>query len=189
MIKKLASLLKKGDTVTLTVALEGDGQVRLNVYPKLFTLDGEKGSDRKALNQPLTMTGTPEEFDSPEFFAELEKYTGTIAGLRTNLDEVEAAATAAKESAAKKTAPAKPAVKKPAAVKPAPKPAVKVPARPAPKGVTVKPVAPAAVAPAPEAAAPEAEAEVTPEAEPAPAPEPPKPVAPPTALGKTASLI
>lgn len=166
IFKELAGILKKGDTVTLTLAVEDAGQCRVNLYPKLFTMDGEKGEDRKALNQPLTVTGTADELDSPEFIATIQKYTASITGLRSTLDEAEtshkAAATAAKgksSSSSSSSSKGKPVTKTPTggAAKPsippkpaAPKPAAKLPARPAAgKG---QPAKPATVAIAPVAA-------------------------------------
>ncbi len=60
MFKELSPLLRKGDSLAITVSRESDTNLRLTVTPKLFTLDGEHGPDRKSLNVPLTITGTIE---------------------------------------------------------------------------------------------------------------------------------
>jgi len=147
MITQLAAMLKPGDTVTFTLALEADGQLRLNIFPKLFTLDGEKGEQRKALNQPLTVTGAPADFDGPDFLDTITKFTASATGLRTTLDEAEAAHADSAKSAKKDKAD-KPAARS-AAAKPLPEhPAVKLPARPKPTAAK-----PAATEPAPEPAA------------------------------------
>jgi PRTRC genetic system protein E len=101
MFTELTSLLKKGDTLVLNISLEGDNLFRVNVIPKLFTMDGKQGDDHKKLNQPLTVTGTAAELDSPEFAATLSRFTTSTVGLRQNIDEVEAA-----HKSATKTKPA-----------------------------------------------------------------------------------
>jgi len=109
MFKIIESLLRQGDTVSVTVAREGDTHLRVTTFPKLFTMDGDKGSDRQALNQPLCIIGTAEELDA-EFAPTLVKYTHSAMTLRHTLDEVEAAH---KEAAAKATKPeGKPAAPK-----------------------------------------------------------------------------
>ncbi len=75
MFKELSPLLRKGDSLAITVSRESDTNLRLTVIPKLFTLDGESGPDRKVLNTPLTITGTVEELDSPGFAATLTRFT------------------------------------------------------------------------------------------------------------------
>jgi PRTRC genetic system protein E len=131
MLKQLLPLLHPGDTLGLTIACEPDGRYRINTLPKLFTLDGEQGADRKALNTPLSIVGTAEEFDSPEFVNTLTRLTTSTNELRQTIENVEAEQKAA--AAAKKTppkAPVKPVAKVPAKVAaPAPAPA---PAAPAP---------------------------------------------------------
>ena len=113
MFNELKQLLRKGDQVTLTIAIEDDTQLRVNVFPKLFTLDGENGDNRKALNTPLTITATPDELDSPAFIETLTKFSASTTALRNTLEEVEAqhkaAAEAAKTKPGAKTAAAKPA--------------------------------------------------------------------------------
>jgi len=98
MFAQLKSLLRKGDTVTLTVAIENDTQLRVNVFPKLFSMDGEQGGNRKALNTPLSVVATPEELDSPAFIETITRFTASVTGLRTNLDEAQAAHKAAAQS-------------------------------------------------------------------------------------------
>jgi|CZKV01.1.fsa_nt_gi PRTRC genetic system protein E len=115
MIKQLATLLKPGDTVTFTVAIESAGHLRVNIYPRLTNLadDGNRDAVAKALNAPLTLTGTPDDFDSPEFVETLTKFTASIAGLRSSLAESEkthADAAKAPGGAAKAKAPAPRAV-------------------------------------------------------------------------------
>ena len=91
MLKTLLPLLRPGDTLGLTIACEASAGTdpvavpatyRINVLPKLFTLDGEKGADRLALNQPLSITGTAEELNSPEFIATLTRFTASTTTLR-----------------------------------------------------------------------------------------------------------
>jgi len=122
MLKELLPLLKKGDTLGLTIGCEADGPTgpvyRINVMPKLFTLDGEKGDDRKLLNTPLTITGTVEELDSPAFVETLTRFTASATTARQTIDEVEAAH---KSAGAPKPTPAKPVAS--AAHKPGSKPA------------------------------------------------------------------
>ena len=119
MFNELRQLLRKGDQVAITVAIEDDTQMRVNVFPKLFTLDGENGDNRKALNTPLTITATPDELDSPAFIETLTKFSASTTALRNTLEEVEAqhkaAAEAAKMASAARTKPgAKAAAAKPA---------------------------------------------------------------------------
>ncbi len=111
MFKELSQILRKGDTLALTIALEGEGKMRVNIMPKLFTLDGENGEDRKALNHPVSIVGTIEELDSPAFVEQLHRFTGSVTELRNTLDEAEAAHKARAEEK-----------KKPASKAPAPKP-------------------------------------------------------------------
>jgi len=117
MFNELKQLLRKGDQVTLTVAIENDTQLRVNVFPKLFTLNGENGDNRKALNTPLTITATPDELDSPAFIETLTKFSASTTALRNTLEEVEAqhkaAAAAAKTKG--KAGTAKATTAKPAA--------------------------------------------------------------------------
>jgi len=109
MFNELKQLLRKGDQVILTIAIEDDTQLRVNVFPKLFTLDGENGDNRKALNTPLTITATPDELDSPAFIETLTKLSASTTALRNTLEEVEAqhkaAAEAAKVASAARTKP------------------------------------------------------------------------------------
>ena len=103
MFAQLQKMLRKGDTVSVIIAIENDTQLRVNVFPKLFTLDGENGNDRKALNTPLSLVATPAELDSPAFLETLEKFTASTNVLRHTLDEVEATHKTAAEAAKKKT--------------------------------------------------------------------------------------
>ena len=105
MFNELKTLLRKGDQVTVTIAVENETQLRVNVFPKLFTLDGENGEDRKALNTPLTITATPDELDSPAFIETLTKFAGSTNTLRNTLEEVEAQHEAAAEAAKTKPGP------------------------------------------------------------------------------------
>lgn len=95
-------MLRKGDTLTVTIALENDTQLRVNVFPRLFTLDGSRGNDRKALNTPLSLVATPDEFDSPAFIETLARFAGSVTGTRNTLEEVIAAHNTAAEEARKK---------------------------------------------------------------------------------------
>lgn len=110
MFNQLSQMLRKGDTVVFTVARENDTQLRVNVMPKLFTLDGENGADRKALNQPVSIVGTIEELESPAFIEQLNRFTASTNSLRATIDDVEAAHKKAAEE--KKKAEAKPVEKK-----------------------------------------------------------------------------
>ena len=53
-------MLRKGDTVTVNIAVENETELRVTVFPKVFTLDGERGEDRQALNTPLSVVATAE---------------------------------------------------------------------------------------------------------------------------------
>jgi PRTRC genetic system protein E len=121
MFQELLPMLRKGETFVLNITYESDANVaapepggpltspmlRVNVIPKLFTLDGQAGDDRKALNTPLTITGTAAELDSPDFVATLQRFTSSVSGLRQSIDDVEAAHNAAKgvKAAAAKAKP------------------------------------------------------------------------------------
>jgi PRTRC genetic system protein E len=61
-------------------------------------MDGEQGGYRKALNTPLSIVATPEELDSPAFIETITRFTASVTGLRTNLDEAQAAHKAAAQS-------------------------------------------------------------------------------------------
>jgi PRTRC genetic system protein E len=102
MFTQLKPMLRKGDTITVTVAVENDTQLRVSVFPKLCTLDGANGDDRKALNTPLSIVATPGELDAPSFIETLEKFSASTNVLRHTLDEVEATHKAAAEAAKKK---------------------------------------------------------------------------------------
>lgn len=124
MLNQLLPLLKKGDTIGLSIGMEGENQYRINVLPKFFTLDGENGKDRKALNTPLSVTGTAEDFTSPAFVETITRFTTSNTELRHTIDTVEsehkAAAVAKRAAPAAKAAPSKatPAAKpKPGAAK------------------------------------------------------------------------
>jgi len=101
MFTELKQMLRKGDHVTVTIAIEDDTQLRVNVFPKLFTTDGENGPNRTALNTPLSIIGTPEELDSPTFLKNLTQFTDSTNALRNTLEEVEAAHKTAAEAAKK----------------------------------------------------------------------------------------
>ena len=144
MFTQLAQMLRKGDTVTVTIAIEKDTEstpvapgaqhlalpagsieLRVNVFPKLFTLDGERGADRQALNTPLSVVATADELDGPTFIDTLTKFTASANTTRNTLDEVEAAHKAAAD-AAKTKSPSRGSAKpgtKPAKALPAAKPA------------------------------------------------------------------
>ena len=118
MFAQLKTMLRKGDTVSVTVAIEDDTQLRVNVFPKLFTLDGEHSDNRKALNTPLSIVATPEELDGPAFIETLTKLGASTNTLRHTLDELEEVHKKAASDAKSKPA-AKPAGK-PVAKKTAP---------------------------------------------------------------------
>ena len=104
MFTELSPLLKKGDTLVITVSKETDTTFRVNVIPKLFTLDGEHGPQRAAVNQPLSIVATEAELDA-EFGDTLAKYSASTNTLLNTLAEVEAAHKAAAITA--RTAPVK----------------------------------------------------------------------------------
>ena len=118
MFAQLKTMLRKGDTVSVTVAIEDDTQLRVNVFPKLFTLDGEHSDNRKALSTPLSIVATPEELDGPAFIETLTKLGASTNTLRHTLDEVEE--THKKAADAAKAKPAAKAAGKPVAKKPTP---------------------------------------------------------------------
>jgi PRTRC genetic system protein E len=77
----------------LTLALDGNDAIRVNVIPKRVK-DSDSGDD--ALTTPLTVTGTPDELDR-EFAGQLVRFTDAFVKLGSNLGEIEAAhATAVK---------------------------------------------------------------------------------------------
>jgi len=106
MFTELAPLLKKGDTLVIQVSKETDTTFRVNVIPKLFTLDGDHGEDRKALNVPVTIVGTLAELDSAEFATTLTRFTKSTTGLRQTIADVEAAQKHARETKLKPRTPA-----------------------------------------------------------------------------------
>ena len=95
MFAQLKPMLRKGDTVTMTIAVETDTELRVTVFPNLT---GEM-ENRQALNTPLSVTATPDELDSPTFIETLSKLTTSTTALRNTLDDVEAAHKAAAEAA------------------------------------------------------------------------------------------
>jgi len=135
MFTELTQILRKGDTLALTISREADkpadasdpsgtppGAIyRVNIMPKLFSLDGEQGADRKALNTPLSIVATAAELDSPEFVATLNRFTASVNSTRHGIEDVEATHKALLETkknsnaalAAKRSTTAKPAEKKP----------------------------------------------------------------------------
>ena len=128
MFAQLQQMLRKGDTVTVNIAVENETELRVTVFPKVFTLDGERGDDRQALNTPLSVVATAEELDGPTFIDTLTKFTASNTELRNTLATVEAehkrAADFAKAKLKKpgtKITPAKAAIAAPAAA-PEPEP-------------------------------------------------------------------
>jgi PRTRC genetic system protein E len=105
MFQQLSQMLRPGDTLALTIAREGDTQLRVNVMPKLFTTDGEQGADRKALNHPVSIVGTVEELDSPAFVDQLTQFATSVTATRNTLEEAIATHKAAAD--AKKKTPAR----------------------------------------------------------------------------------
>ena len=150
MLKELAPLLKENESVSLILTALPDSQFSLNILPRLGrTKDDDDDDDddnpRNALLQPLTLGGTLDEITSPEAFAAVTKFKDGVTGLRTTLDEAEAATASAKaktKPASKPaTTPAKPAIKP--VIKPAAKAApVKTPPRPVPGKPGVKATTP-----------------------------------------------
>ena len=110
MFAQLKTMLRKGDTVTVNIAVENETELRVTVFPKVFTLDGERGDDRQALNTPLSVVATAEELDGPTFIDTLTKFTASNTDLRNTLATVEAEHKRAAEFArAKLKKPATPA--------------------------------------------------------------------------------
>lgn len=137
MFKQLQTLLRKGDTISVTIALETEAAgetpaaLRLNVYPRLFTLEGPQSEARTALNQPLSILGTAEELDTG--LAEtLTTYTASANELRHTLDDARETHKAAAEKVKAKSGSAKPAVTPSKQADPADKPSPK-PKSPEPK--------------------------------------------------------
>ena len=128
MFAQLKQMLRKGDTITVNVAIENETELRVTVFPKLFTLDGEHGADRQALNTPLSVVATPEELDGPTFLDTLTKFAASATTTRNTLDEVEAAHKAAADAAKTKPKPGTKPTKALPAAKPA-KPAEPEPAK------------------------------------------------------------
>jgi PRTRC genetic system protein E len=127
MFAQLQQMLRKGDTVTVNVAIENETELRVTVFPKVFTLDGERGEDRQALNTPLSVVATAEELDGPTFIDTLTKFTASNTELRNTLATVEAEHKRAAEFAKAKlkkpgTTPAKAAIAAPATATPEPEP-------------------------------------------------------------------
>ena len=91
MFTELQKMLRKGDSLTVSIALETDTQLRVNVYPKLFTLDAANSENRAVLNTPLSLVATPVELDSPAFLDTLNQFASSATELRHTLDEVTAA--------------------------------------------------------------------------------------------------
>lgn len=109
MFKKLAEMMKDGDTLAISASMQGDGQMTLTIHA-VGTFK------QKALAAPLSMTATPEELDEG-MAEELGRWVGTRKSLREQVD----AANVILEAARKETAQAaSKATQKPAkAVKPA----------------------------------------------------------------------
>ena len=118
MFAQLQQMLRKGDTVTVNIAVENETELRVTVFPKLCTLDGERGADRQALNTPLSVVATPEELDGPAFLDTLTKFAASATTTRNTLDEVEAAHKAAADAAKAKPKPGTKAAKALPAAKP-----------------------------------------------------------------------
>ena len=50
-------MLRKGDTITVNVAVENETELRVTVFPKLFTRDGERGADHASRAIPKKEIG------------------------------------------------------------------------------------------------------------------------------------
>jgi PRTRC genetic system protein E len=128
MFAQLQQMLRKGDTITVNIAVENETELRVTVFPKVFTLDGERGEDRQALNTPLSVVATAEELDGPTFIDTLTKFTASNTELRNTLDTVEAEHKRAAEFAKAKLkkpgtpAKAKATIAAPATAAPEPEP-------------------------------------------------------------------
>jgi len=96
-------MLRRGGTITVNVAVENETELRVTVFPKLFTLDGERGADRQALNTPLSVVATAAELDGPTFLDTLTKFAASANTTRNTLDEVEATHKAAADAAKAKS--------------------------------------------------------------------------------------
>jgi PRTRC genetic system protein E len=128
MFAQLQQMLRKGDTITVNIAVENETELRVTVFPKVFTLDGERGEDRQALNTPLSVVATAEELDGPTFIDTLTKFTASNTELRNTLATVEAEHKRAAEFAKAKLkkpgtpAKAKATIAAPATAAPEPEP-------------------------------------------------------------------
>jgi len=103
MFAQLQQMLRRGGTITVNVAVENETELRVTVFPKLFTLDGERGADRQALNTPLSVVATAAELDGPTFLDTLTKFAASANTTRNTLDEVEATHKAAADAAKAKS--------------------------------------------------------------------------------------
>lgn len=78
MFKKLAEMMKVGDTLAISASMQGDGQMTLTIHAV--------GSfKQKALAAPLSMTATPEELDAG-MAEELGRWVGARKSLREQVD-------------------------------------------------------------------------------------------------------
>ena len=106
MFKKLATMMKEGDSLAISAALQADGRMCLTVHAVgTFT--------NKALSAPLSMVGTPEELDEG-MADELGRWVGTRMSLREQVDAANLILEAARKESA--TAASK-ATQRPAAGK------------------------------------------------------------------------
>ncbi len=94
MFQKLATMMKQGDSLAISAAMQPDGRM-------LLTVHAMGDFKNKALATPLSMVGTPEELDA-EMADELGRWVGTRMSLREQID----AANLILEAARKETASA-----------------------------------------------------------------------------------
>lgn len=110
MLTEISHIL---DTHEVTLVLRKDKETtRVVVLPKLLE-PGKKGDDViAALQQPLVITGTPEELDA-KLSETLLNYTNLLKDGKDNLEAIEAEIKRATEAKKKKAEPKKAPAKKP----------------------------------------------------------------------------
>jgi len=104
MLQELMPLLAQR-ILLLTLSRVSDEQICVNVIPRSLEPD-HQGNDAAALTIPLGVTGTPKELDEqlPRQLVEfVETHLGLSSTLKSAVEQMEAAAKAAREAAKKST--------------------------------------------------------------------------------------
>lgn len=96
MFQQLFQLLKKCDSVSLSIAPAGEGEMTVSVIPNVSGKDIEE-----ALKMRLTLTATPEEFDTG-FIAALTSFTEKRESLAEQVEVTNTLLEAAKKESEKK---------------------------------------------------------------------------------------